>query len=685
MASKDHLPLGSEFVAPTKEEWRALAEKALKGGTIENDLQTQTYDGINVRPLYTGEDWVPDSASHPTFATFIWGGTCADQGNASWAVRQVYLHPDPDEANAQILQDLQGGVNSIELNFDRAIRHGHFETEAQLPAAIGDQGVAVHDINDLGRVLKSVRLEMVEVAIDAGSQFLPASLALVELFAKQGVSDNNAKIAFNADPIGCAAEGGCLSNFEESLTETADLALFVSSKFSNATCVKADSSVYHNAGATNVCELSILLATGVRYLKSLVDRGLPIDEAFSQIRFTTAVDADLFASAAKVRALRLLWSRIAGASGCWDPQTRIEAVTSERMLSKYDPWVNILRGATAGFSGVLGGADCVTIHPFDKAIGLPTALSRRVARNTHAILAEESMLTCVADPAGGSWYLETLTKNIAKLAWEGFQQIERDGGVLAVLQDGSIANAISEMRRQRIENVSRRIEACVGVNEFPNLEEESLEVVKPNFDAIRERTLSLLKAAPKQGYRSLDLADQAGLISKGAPFLRDAGNELTQLVAPLPSFRDSASFETLREQSDAALAEMGSRPKVFLANWGTPAEFTARMTFAKNLFESGGIKAQVNGGYATEDELVEAYRASGAKLIVLCSTDRQYEECGEALVRVLKGCNPLITYVAGRPSNKDRLHELGVDQFLFAGMNVLEVLEQAHEQLKENR
>ncbi len=682
MASNDHLPLGSEFVAPTKEEWRALAEKALKGGTIEGDLQSQTYDGINVRPLYTREDWAPDSASPLELATFIRRGTYPDQGNTPWSVGQVYVHPDPDEANAQILQDLQGGVNSIELKFDRAVRLGHSESEAQLREAIGDQGVALHDIGDLGRALNSVQLDLVDVSIDAGSQFLPASLALVELFAKQGVSGNNANVAFNADPIGCAAEGGRLSSFDESLKEVTDLALLVGSKFSNATCVMASSSVYHNAGATNVFELSVLLATGVRYLKSLIEAGLPIEQAFAQIRFTTAVDADLFSSAAKIRALRLLWSRVADASGFSNPNSRIEAVTSERMLTKYDPWVNILRGATAGFSGVLGGADRVTIYPFDKVIGLPTTLSRRVARNTHAILAEESMLTRVADPAGGSWYLETLTQNIAKLAWEGFQQIERNGGVIALLQDGSIANAIGEMRRQRIENVSRRIESCVGVNEFPNLEEESLEVVRPDLDVIREQSLSILEAAPKQNYRSLDLAEHAGQISRGAPFLPRTGNEL---VEPLPSFRDSAFFEALREKSDAALAEMGSRPKVFLANWGTPAEFTARMTFAKNLFESGGIEAQVNGGYTTEDGLVEAYRSSGAKLIVLCSTDRQYEECGEALVRVLKGCNPLITYVAGRPSNKDQLHELGVDQFLFAGMNVLELLEQAHEQLKENR
>ncbi len=681
MDSNEIMQLGREFVGSSDEEWRLLAEKALKGRSFQQALVHETYDGIAIDPLYKGGE-AAVNGGYPGFFPFVRGFGPIPADGLAWRSRQRFWHPDPGATNAQILKDLEGGVTSLGIVFDRTVRQNIAESQVGFSEFLGDKGGAIHGLDDLTRVLASVHVELVEVSLEAGMGFWPAALSYLTFCEQQSVPKESVCLAVNADPIGALASGANIS--DTVFDGVHSLSRHLAEQYPNATCLTVNSSAYHGAGASNVQELGICLATGVSYLKQLVEAGLPLDSAFNQIRFTLPVDADLFASAAKLRALRLLWAHIGTASGQNALSTQIHAATSHRMLTKYDPWVNILRSATAGFASVLGGADCITIEPFDTIAGIPSQLGRRIARNTHTILAEESMLTKVVDPAGGSWYLESLTQELANRGWQEFQSIEKNGGIVSSLNDGSIAKSVSEVRKRRSEDIARRIEASVGVSEFPNLNEDiasddiaPLEELRQNLKARFEKGKSVTGV-------SYNLAKDLAQITDGAQFLHLMPSGEQSLAEPFVQYRDAAPFEALREASDKFLETSGTRPRIFLANWGTPAVFTARATFAMNLFEAGGIEAVNNEGFNAVDELAAAVAASGAQLVVICSSDEEYVENGEALTKAIVQNGVARLYLAGRPQNKEELMEAGVDECVYAGMNVLEVLTEAHNVLGVN-
>ena len=309
------------------------------------------------------------------------------------------------------------------------------------------------------------------------------------------------------------------------------------------------------------------------------------------------------------------------------------------MTSRRDPWVNLLRATMAVFSAGIGGADSVTALPFTAALGLPDAFARRLARNTQLILLEEANLWRVADPAAGAGGFEALTDALAEQAWELFQEIEREGGLPASLGAGAFQGRIAVTRAERDRSLARRKDALTGVSEFPDLREGDVGVLLP------------------------------------LPATADGAEE----PLALPSRRAAEPFERLRDASDAVLARTGARPKVFLANLGPIAAFTARATFAKNLFEAGGIEAVSNDGFGSHEELAEAFRSSGAALSCLCSSDEIYATQAATAAEALKAAGVRRLYLAGRPGPlQEPLDRAGVDEYVFAGCDALKALEAAH-------
>ncbi|MDH6577738.1 methylmalonyl-CoA mutase small subunit [Kitasatospora sp. MAP5-34] len=598
------LSLAAEFPDATREQWQHLVEGVLRkagaqdvpGTAAEDALATDLQDGLRVRPLYTATDTAA-APGYPGFPPFVRGGRPQGSAVAGWDVRQRHAHPDARRSNEAVLADLENGVTSLWLTVGAA----------GLPVAA------------LPEALDGVYLDLASVVLDAGAEFTAAAEALLGLCEDvQGASGN-----LGADPLGLLARTGDDSRTAQQLAAAGALAARCSSGHPGFRALTVDALGYHEAGASPAQELGCALATGVAYLRELTAAGLTVDAAAGQLEFRFAATADQFLTIAKLRAARRLWARVAEVSGVTAPQAaqRQHAVTSTVMMTERDPWVNMLRTTVACLAAGLGGADAVTVLPFDDALGLPDAFARRVARNTQSILLEESHLARVIDPAGGSWYVERLTDELAHAAWAWFQEIERAGGQAAALRSGLVRDRIAATWAERSDDLAHRREPITGVSEFPNLAEQPV---------VREPA----PAQPSGG---------------------------------LPKVRRSDAFEALRARSDQRLAATGERPKVFLTTIGPAAAHTGRSSFAANLFQSGGVET-VSGP-------VDAFAASGASVACLCSSDKLYAESAEEAAAALKSAGARRILLAGKPGERQEAYQrAGVDEFVFVGSDAVAVL-----------
>jgi methylmalonyl-CoA mutase len=324
----------------------------------------------------------------------------------------------------------------------------------------------------------------------------------------------------------------------------------------------------------------------------------------------------------------------------------VAAETAWRMLTRRDAAVNMLRNTIAVTAAGLGGADSITALPHTAPLGLPDRFARRIARNTQLVLLEESNLAKVADPAAGAGAVEDLTQGLCAAAWSQFQEIEKAGGAWSALERGLIQRQVAGVRAQRQKAIAERKETLTGTSDFPDLDETPAAV--------------------------LDVAP--------VPLPKEAAAAVT--AEPLPRIRLAEPFEQLRDASDRFLAKTGARPKIFLANLGTPADFTARAAFARNFFEAGGIEASANDGFASHEDMVAAFRASGARLACLCSSDEVYGRDAANAANALDHAGATHIYLAGRPKEREALRAAGIGTFIFIGCDALELLKSVHDMLK---
>nr|WSX23903.1 methylmalonyl-CoA mutase subunit beta [Streptomyces tubercidicus] len=627
-AESPELPLAAAFPDADRAQWQRLVEGVLRksgvteatGPAAEDVLSTDLQDGIRIRPLYTAEDGTA-ALGHPGFPPFVRAGRPEGTTVAGWDVRQRQVHTDPQRANEAILADLENGVTSLWLT-------------------VGDGGVPVAGLE---QALRGVYLDLAAVALDAGADFAAAAEELLRLYAASGAPLREAAGCLGADPLGLLARTGDDAKLRLQLESAARMAARCTADAPGVRALAVDALPYHEAGGSAAEELGTSLATGVAYLRQLTGAGLGIDDACRQLEFRYAATADQFLTIAKLRAARRLWARVAevcGASPAASAQ-RQHAVTSTVMMTRRDPWVNMLRTTVAGLSAGVGGADAVTVLPFDAALGLPDAFARRIARNTQSVLLDESHLSKVIDPAGGSWYVESLTQELAGAAWAWFQEIERAGGQAAALRSGMIADRLAATWERRTEDLAHRREPVTGVSEFPHLAEPPVH---------RE-------PAPKP-------------IGWGSPRTKSGGG--------LPRVRRDDAYERLRSRSDAHLAAHDARPKVFLAALGPVATHTARVAFAANLFQAGGIETVQEPAAVDAESVAEAFARSGARIACLCASDAVYGEQAVAVAAALKSAGALRVHLAGKPGERrDEFAAAGVDSFVFTGCDAVEVLSSA--------
>jgi methylmalonyl-CoA mutase len=617
----EELKLAAEFPAAHREQWLKLVAETLKGGAFER-LVAKTYDGIAIEPLYERA-----ATARPVFGR---------PAGSPWRVMARIEHPNPAAANAQALQDLESGADGIVL---------------VLAGSPGAYGFALPgDAASPARVLLGIKLDAgSEIELQPGPRAGEAA-ALAEAVRASGAAPAATKIRFGIDPISAFAIGAGPGVLEP---EFGAAVRGLASQGFRGPFAAADGRVIHNAGGSEAQELAYVLAAAVAYLRALDAGGIALDEARRMIFFRLTADADQFATVAKFRALRLLWARVEEAGGLTALPAYVAAETAWRMMTRRESSVNMLRATVAVAAAGLGGADSVTVLPHTAAIGLPDEFARRLARNTQLILIEESNLAKVADPATGSGAIEALTRELCHTAWSLFQAIERAGGAVAALERGLIQEGVAKVRRERERAIARRTDALTGTSTFPDLDERPPVVLAPAPAATPEA-------------------------SAGTP-TPAAG----KIASPLACRRLAEPFEVLRDASDRYLETTGARPKIFLANLGWLGDFTQAATFAKNLFEAGGIEAVSeavsNDGFATRNAMIAAFTASGAHLACLCGSAAVYAADAADAAKDLRAAGATYLWLAGRPGElAEPLRAAGVNAFVHSGCDVLDVLRSAH-------
>ena len=609
--------LHADFGAASLEQWRGLVDKALKGGDFEKRLVARTADGLRIPPLYTRAD-ARAEAGLPGAAPYT-RGTHAQVEGFGWHILTLIDAGDPLSANRAILADLEGGSNGIVL-------------QTQAP---GQSGVAISSVADAAQVLSGVYLDLAIVELKGGLSALEMARHVVAALPALAGTAGQRQLALNLDPIGALARfGTCGQPMAAALADTIAFAKATRAVEPHARTVLVDATIAHEAGASEGQELGVLASTLVAYLRAFEAQGVSPAQALPQIGVHVATDTDIFLTTAKLRAARTVIARIAEASGAGAAarQVRLTAITSARMMARRDPWTNTLRTTVATSAAAFGGADQVLVLPFSHALGASDAFARRIARNTQIVAQEESHLGRIVDPAGGSWYVEQVTAELAKKAWAIFQEIEAEGGIVAALGSGLVQDQIAAIADQRAKTIATGKFELTGVSAFPRLGADGVSVVP--------RPVPAPVSSP-------------------------------QIVRPLAPVRLAAAFEALRDKADAAKVP----PRVFLASLGEIADHTARSSWIKNVLASGGIATVGSDSYPSPEVAVAAFKASGARVTVIASSDALYAAHAEATARGLKAAGCVYVVLAGRPGDQEAAFKAaGVDRFVFAGQDMIATL-----------
>jgi methylmalonyl-CoA mutase len=611
------------FEPASEQRWLDLVAKILEGADFERRLVSRTADGLRIKPLYTRADALAGAETAVPGAAPFTRGSSTERPRPGWDIRTIHVETDPKAANAAILEDLAGGATSICLQI----------------AAPGGIGLPCTGA-DLAAALEGVDLELCPVALVAGEYTADAAGSLMALWRARGIEDGKCRGAFGADPLGTLARTGALYHpAERSIDIAAGLAAGTRA-MPGVTALMADGHPYHAAGASEAQELAAMLSTLVAYLRGAERAGLAPADALPRIAIGLAADADQLLTIAKLRAGRRLVWQVASACGAGDAAGRVQlaSATAWRMLARRDPWVNMLRAAVGCAAAGMGGADAIVVLPFTWPIGKPDAFARRIARNTQIVLLEESGLGRVADPAGGSWYVERLTDDLARKAWAIFQEWEGAGGMAAALGSGLVQDQIAATAEARAGDIATGRIELTGSSAFPRLGGDGV-TVEP---------------------------------WPGPPLSADLNGEK---VARLRMARLAEPFERLRDRADAHAARTGTPPRIFLANLGTLNDFGARATWVRNFLAAGGIEAVGDGGFTSSAEAGKAFAESGAWIACLCSSDAVYGELGEATASLLKNAGARRVLLAGRPKGREAaLRMAGVDELLVAGCDAVETL-----------
>ena len=605
--------LFDQFPPVSTEEWRAKVEVDLKGADFNKKLVWRTNEGFNVQPMYRAEDIkdLKTTDSLPGEYPFVRGTKTKND----WYIRQEIEVCCPKAANEKATEVLGKGVTSLGFKLKEDI-----------------------DAEGLKTLLAGIDLAKVEVNFDCcPNKALQLAKDLVEVVKAAGAADTfNGSIGF--DPFRRLLKHG--KDFPKDIKALAAEIVKAVADVKNLRVLAVNTDKLCNAGAYIYQELGYALSWGNEWLSQLTDAGIDATEAAKRIKFNMGISTNYFMEIAKFRAARMLWAQIVKQ---YEPKCdcackmNVHATTSEFNQTIFDAYVNLLRSQTESMSAALAGVDSITVTPFDKQYKNPDEFSERLARNQQLLLKEESHLDKIVDPAGGSYYVETLTMSIANEAWKLFLATEEQGGFYAALKAGEVQKAVNESSDKRHTDVARRKESLLGTNQFPN------------FNEIANDKIECEGGKCCCGHNN------------------DAEAE-TDAVEALKNTRAASEFEALRLETERS----GKRPKVFMLTIGNLAMRLARSQFSANFFACAGYQIIDNLGFDTVEAGVEAAMEKQADVVVLCSSDDEYATLAPEAFKALAGRAEFV--VAGAPACSDDLKAVGITEFVNVRSNVLETL-----------
>ena len=691
----------SEFSIPTYQEWRQAAEETLKGVPFEKKLITKTYEGIDLQPIYNEADrdkvsYLADSL--PGSFPFTRGICSTGYKSQTWRISQAFSYPIPTMLNEALKNDLENGQDAIAISVCncRALSPQFFGGDYDKTdwKDYVCQGVSINDIKDFEDLFAGIDITKYPITFLPTCPAMPYYTELAALFIaycdKNKINKANLNVNFGFDLTNAIVRNGGLNVPVEVLFD--DMAALV--KVCNAmngkvSAISIDACTYHNSGATATQGLAYSFSTAVMYIKELLNRGLNIDDIAKNIHFNISIGIKFFTELSIIRAARVIWAKIIKEFGGNEEsqKMRIHAFTSKVYTTKFDPYVNILRGTTEGLAAVLAGVNTLHIGTFDEEFGMPSEFSRRVARNIQNVLKDEAHILDTIDPSGGSYYIETLTDNFVTEIWKIFRETEKNGGISDALFSGKIQDDITAVVAKRNENIAFRRDTILGTNKYPNLQETPVNTilnvepkeVQKHFDEVKKRKKDVDVKSIWSAKWEDRIAKMVEAYNKGA-IVADIFGAKPQTDSikckPLLPYKASALFEELRNAANDYKTKTGKAPQIYFECFGTLKQYKPRADFSTDFFVVAGFEVTMGNGYTTDKDAIANISKINAPVVVICSTDDIYPEVVPNYVAELKKQKTNVKIIlAGLPKDYvDAFKQAGVDDFIHIKSNVYETL-----------
>ncbi len=690
----------TEFPIPSYDQWLQLVEKQLKGIPFEKKLISKTAEGITLKPIYLKSDLSEESTndSFPGFFPFTRSTNPAGSVEAGWKVSQQYYYPDSALLNDAIQHDQSRGLDALMLVIDKAGKKG-FDPDVANDTDIGRDGLSLCGLQDLEQAFQGFDFSSKSILLDGGSSTFSVFGLLIGYLQTTGYDIKKLNGASVFDPLAYGCRNNSLSrSAPQFFDEMVGLVSWTAQYTPDFQPIGIDGRPYAESGGNAVQELAYALATAVEYIRELRQRGLNIDQAANSMSLFLGIGADFFTEIAKLRAARSLWARMISIFEGNEESQKLTIHSASINWNKtvHDPYVNILRATTEAYSGILGGCDTLSIAPFDKVLGLPKELSRRISRNIQIILKEECHGHKVIDPAGGAWFVEEQTRELAEKAWTLFQEIESSGGFRSALEKGLPQKAIEKTAGQRKSLVGRRKKVIVGANMYPNLKEQLPPTSDFDQNAFAKRRIDQArkwKYSRDKGSNWASLKDMSfqspeffnqiidsvkiGLTLGEINAILSKDNSFLKLDSTLPIGRLSNDYEDLRKKSENHKVRNGCYPKVFLVNMGPLRQHKARADFSTGFLQPGGFEIITSDGFNAIEDAASAAIVSKANIVVICSTDDTYPDLVPPLTKLIKEQRPeKYVLVAGYPAEHvNDFRSAGVDDFIHLKADNLSLLQ----------
>lgn len=700
----------AEFPFRSYADWKAEAERLLKGVPFAKALVSRTLEGLQTVPLATAADTadLPWLETLPGQAPFVRGAAAAGHAAVPWLVAQELPLPTAAEFNEALVRDLGRGQTAVHLVLDAAGRRG-CDPDAAPAGTVGLGGTSLACLADLADALAGVDLATTPLLVRTGASALPVATWVAALARDRGTAAADLRGMIGGDPLAQWARDGELPRPLARLrAEQAALVRWAATRAPGLRTLPIEEDPWHDGGADGALSLGLVLAGAVAALRDLEARGVAPEAAALQVQFHLCVGSDFFLEIARLRALRLLWTRVQEAAGLPPQPAYVHARTSGRTQTVHDPHVNLLRATTQALSAVLGGVQSLHVSPFDEVDSLPDRFGRRIARNLHLLLLHEARADRVVDPAGGAWYVEKLTADLAEAAWARFQEVEAEGGLAAALALGTVQERVAAAAAGRRARLAVRRDVIVGTNRYADPAEPAREPRRPDpaelarrrgaevaalrggeadHGALAAELVGLLAQDPAEAMAALAAAATAGatLGELSRALAADAPAALP--CTPIPVRRDAAPFEELRRRVGALRAVDPGRATVACACLGSLARTLPRLDFTRGFFQVAGFAVQTGDFHAAAADAARAALATGAATVVLVALDDVHAEQGAELARLLQaGARPPRVILAGLPADLiEPLRSAGVDDFIHAKSDVLEALGRLVDHLEGTR